>query len=46
MNKYIFPAVMVLLNLSQAAVMLAHKNYISVVYWVSAAALNGAVALM
>ena len=45
MNKYIFPAVMVCLNLGQAVVMLCHKNFVSMTYWIAAAVLNITVAI-
>ena len=45
MSKYIFPAVMVFLNLGQAVVMLWNRNYISMTYWIAAAVLNVTVAI-
>ncbi len=45
MSKYIFPAVMVCLNLGQAVVMLWRRDFISMTYWIAAAVLNVTVAI-
>lgn len=45
MSKYIFPAVMILLNLSQMIVMLYRKDFVSAIYWLAAAVLNLTVCL-
>ncbi len=46
MSKYIaylFPAIMILLNLSQGVVCAVRRDWWSVVYWLAAAALNASV---
>lgn len=40
MSKYLFPIVMICLNIGQAVVMAFRKDFISVAYWVAAAILN------
>lgn len=43
--KYMFPAIMIALNMSQCIVMLVRKDCISAIYWASAAMLNLTVAI-
>lgn len=45
MSKYIFPTIMIMLNLGQMLVMLFKREYITSVYWFSAALLNLTVTL-
>lgn len=44
MGKLILPTIMISLNLGQAIVCLARRDFWSVLYWFAAAALNLAVA--
>lgn len=46
MSKYIFPVIMICLNLGQAIVMAVHSKLINSVYWIAAAVLNVTVAMM
>lgn len=45
MIRYIFPAIMITLNLCQCVVMLMHRSYINALYWIAAAVLNLTVAI-
>ena len=44
MIKYIFPTIMISLNLGQAIITLCRKDYMTALYWFAAAVLNFSVA--
>lgn len=45
MSRYVFPAIMIVLDVCAAAVYAFHRDARMVIYWIAAAVLNAAVIL-